>query len=470
MSPACETNSSACSLAEQFRALPIEERKRRIEELSEVEAEALLHDWEFFGRPAQFEPEEFKNGTKTNWLVMAGRGFGKTRVGAEQVRKWVKDFPIVNLVGPTVADVRDVMVRGIGAGSSILEVCRRDERPEYEPSKRRLTWPNGAVSLLFSAEDPEALRGPQHMKIWGDEIAAWKYPDETMEQIEFGLRLGTLPQAVYTTTPKPTKLIRQLAKDPETVITSGSTYDNQANLAQKFFSKIVRKYEGTRLGRQELNAELLADNPGALWTLKAIDADRVRAFPQLIRIVVGVDPAVSSEEEAAETGIVVAGVGPAPDGKPGPEHFYVFDDATIKDSPDAWTSQVVASYAEHKADRIIAEVNNGGDLVEALLRTKKLEFAYRAVHATRGKIRRAEPIAALYEQHRVHHVGAFPTLEDQMCDYVPGKKGPSPDRMDALVWALWALSNPEDTESVVTYEERSSISPDLDEFDAREEW
>lgn len=458
------------SLAELFRQLPEDERRARIEKLNEAEADALLHDWHFWARPAQLAPPEFASGEKTNWLVMAGRGFGKTRVGAEQVRDWVKDFPIVNLVGPTVADVRDVMVRGIGAGSSIMEVCRRDERPDYEPSKRRLTWPNGAVSLLFTAEDPEALRGPQHQKMWGDEIAAWKYPVEVMEQIDFGLRLGANPQAIYTTTPKPTPTIRQLAADPGTVVTHGSTYDNKANLAPKFFSKIVKKYEGTRLGRQELNAELLLDNPGALWKREMIDRDRLRSFPQLIRIVVGVDPAVTAEDDSAETGIVVCGIGPSPDGKPGPEHFYVLDDCTLKDSPGNWAEKVIAAYVQHKADRIVAEVNNGGDLVEALLRTKKLEFAYRAVHATRGKIRRAEPIAALYEQRRVHHVGAFPVLEDQMCDYVPGKVQASPDRMDALVWALWALSTPEDEESVVTYEERSSISPDLDDFDMREDW
>jgi phage terminase large subunit-like protein len=453
------------SLAEQFRQLPAEERKRRIEKLSEAEADALLHDWDFWARPAQLEPPEFASGEKTNWLVKAGRGFGKTRVGAEQVRKWAKDFPIVNLVGPTVADVRDVMVRGIGANSSIMEICRRDERPDYEPSKRRLTWPNGAVSLLFTAEDPESLRGPQHMKIWGDELAAWKYPDETMEQIEFGLRLGSSPQGVYTTTPKNTKLIRRLVEDPNTVVSSGSTYDNKANLAAKFFSTIVNRYEGTRLGRQELLAELLTDNPGALWTLTAIDADRIGFLPAgLTRIVVGVDPAVTSNEESCETGIVIAAAGPSPEGKDDIPHFYVIDDVSLLGSPDEWAQRVVTAYSEQKADRIIAEVNNGGDLVEAILRTKRLEFAYQAVHATRGKIRRAEPISALYEQHRVHHVGAFPQLEDQMCDYVPGKTQQSPDRMDALVWALWALSEPEEVSDIVTHEEPVQIAPDLDEI------
>jgi phage terminase large subunit-like protein len=470
MSPASEISSSQSSLAEKFRQAPIDERRRIIEQLSDVEADALLHDWEFWARPGQLEPSEFASGEKSNWLVMAGRGFGKTRVGSEQVRKWVKAFPIVNLVGPTAADVRDVMVQGTGAGSAIMEICRQDERPEYEKSNRRLTWPNGAVSLLFSAEEPERLRGPQCMKWWGDEVGAWKYPTEVMEQIDFTLRLGSSPQAIYTTTPKPTKVIRELVADPETVITAGSTYDNKANLAQKFFSKIVRKYEGTRLGRQELLAELLTDNPGALWTLTAIDADRINFLPAgLTRIVVGVDPAVTSNEESCETGIVIAAMGPSPEGKDDIPHFYVIDDVSLLGSPEEWAQKVVIAYAEQKADRIIAEVNNGGDLVEAILRTKRLEFAYQAVHATRGKIRRAEPISALYEQHRVHHVGAFPQLEDQMCDYVPGKTKQSPDRMDALVWALWALSEPEEVSDIVTHEEQVQIAPDLDELleDAR---
>ena len=454
------------SLAETFHQLPPDERKRRISELTEAEADALLHDWEFWARPNQQPPA----GDWTHWLVMAGRGFGKTRVGAEQVRRWAKDYPIVNLIGPTVADVRDVMVKGIGARSAILEICQRDERPTYEPSKRRLTWPNGAVSLLFSAEDPEALRGPQHMKVWADELGAWKYPDDAWQQIEFGLRLGAKPQAVITTTPKPTKLIKYLARDPKTIVTSGSTYENRANLSKQFFSSIITKYEGTRLGRQELNAELLEDRPGALWTQAGIDADRVHALPHLRRVVVGVDPAVTSGEESDLTGIVICGIGPHPTNHDlmWPPHFYVIDDRSLKTSPENWASQVVASYQAHKADRIVAEVNNGGDLVEAILRTKDLQVAYQAVHATRGKLTRAEPIAALYEQHRVHHVGTFGPLEDQMCDYEPLVSKDSPDRMDALVWALWALSEPESQEVIYEVDESRSISPDLDEFDFRQ--
>lgn len=370
----------------------------------------------------------------------------------------------MNLIGPTVADVRDVMVRGQGLNAAIMEICREDERPDYEPSKRRLTWPTGATSLLFSAEDPESLRGPQHVRVWADELAAWKYANAVWENLEFGLRKGDV-RTVITTTPKPTKLIKALAKNPSTFLTRGTTYENRANLSPKFFSTIITKYEGTRLGRQELNAELLEDRPGALWTLKAIDADRVTHCPPLVRIVVAVDPAVTSGEDSAEWGIVAAGQGPSPEGVDWPPHYYVFDDQSLKASPEQAAIVIVGNYKAHKADRIVAEVNNGGDLVEALLRTKSLDLAYQPVHASRGKLTRAEPIAALYEQHRVHHVGAFGILEDQMCDYVPFLSK-SPDRMDALVWALTSLSEGVEQEIVLEHTELRSIAPDLDDMDA----
>jgi len=460
------TGCSQPSGAEILSALSGEQRRNWIAALSDDEAEAILHDWEFWARPNQREPADRP---WVNWLVMAGRGFGKTRIGAEQVRKWVKEFPIVNLLGPTAADVRDVMVEGIGAGSAIMEVCRQDERPLYEKSHRRLLWPNGAVSLLFSAEEPERLRGPQCHKAWCDDIAAWRYPSEAWEQFEFGLRLGSNAQVVVTTTPKPIPLIKELVANPATAITRGSTYDNKLNLAKNFFDSIIRKYEGTRLGRQELNAELLDDRLGALWTLKAIDADRVRQCPLLWRIVVGTDPAVTSGEDAAEWGILIAGVGPSPTGQVWPSHFYVLDDLSRKLSPNEAAQLVVHSYQAYKADRIVAEVNNGGDLVEAILRNVNLNFAYKPVRASRGKLTRAEPIAALYEQHRVHHVGAFGVLEDQMCDYVP-LVSKSPDRMDALVWALTELSGDGEQEIVYQHDERHPISPDLDAFDSPDFW
>lgn len=451
--------SSESSLAERLAKLPPQQVKKQLAKLSEGEAEALLYDWDFWSRPSQRTPP----GDWSTWLVMAGRGFGKTRVGAEQVRKWVRDFPIVNLIGRTAGDVRDVMVSG-SAGSSILEICPPNERPVYTPSKKRLDWPNGAVSLLFSADNPESLRGPQCCKMWGDELAAWRYQDEAKEQIDFNLRLGSSPQMIATTTPRPTALMRELVASKHTFITSGSTYENRTNLAPRWFSNVITKYENTRLGRQELNAELLLDNPGALWKLAAIDADRVKKFPTLTRIVVGVDPSVTSGEDSAECGIVVAGEGPSPTGQAWPPHYYVLDDLSQQASPDTWAQLVVGAYATHQADRIVAEINNGGDLVEAILRTKNLEVAYKGVHASRGKLTRAEPIAALYEQHRVHHVGGFPILEDQMCDYVPLSGKRSPDRMDALVWGLWALNESEEEVSVVTYEEDFTITPELDDY------
>ena len=445
--------------ADRFKALSAAKRREMMKEFSDEEANFILHDWEFWARPEQLTPP----GDWVNWLILAGRGSGKTRVGAEQVRRWTKDFPIVNLIGPTAADVRDVMVQGIGAGSAIMEVCRREEAPVYEKSKRRLVWPNGAISLLFSAEEPDRLRGPQHMKLWCDEIAGWQYPDTCWEQAEFGLRLGAKPQTVITTTPKPTKLIKMLANSKSTYLTQGTTYDNRSNLAPPFFDTIITKYEGTRLGRQELNAEILEDRPGALWTLKAIDTDRVSRLPELRRVVVGVDPAVSSGDESAEWGIVCVAEGASPSGQEWPPHYYVLDDLSGRYTPNDAAKVVVSSYKAYKADRIVAEVNNGGDLVEAILRNVDHAFAYKAVHASRGKLTRAEPIAALYEQHRVHHVRTFGMLEDQMCDYVP-MTSKSPDRMDALVWALTELTGDDEQELIFEYSAIQSISPDLDEF------
>jgi phage terminase large subunit-like protein len=445
--------------ADRFKALSAAKRREMMKEFSDEEANFILHDWEFWARPEQLTPP----GDWVNWLILAGRGSGKTRVGAEQVRRWTKDFPIVNLIGPTAADVRDVMVQGIGAGSAIMEVCRREEAPVYEKSKRRLVWPNGAISLLFSAEEPDRLRGPQHMKLWCDEIAGWQYPDTCWEQAEFGLRLGAKPQTVITTTPKPTKLIKMLANSKSTYLTQGTTYDNRSNLAPAFFDTIITKYEGTRLGRQELNAEILEDRPGALWTLKAIDTDRVSRLPELRRVVVGVDPAVSSGDESAEWGIVCVAEGASPSGQEWPPHYYVLDDLSGRYTPNDAAKVVVSSYKAYKADRIVAEVNNGGDLVEAILRNVDHAFAYKAVHASRGKLTRAEPIAALYEQHRVHHVRTFGMLEDQMCDCVP-MTSKSPDRMDALVWALTELTGDDEQELIFEYSAIQSISPDLDEF------
>jgi phage terminase large subunit-like protein len=391
---------------------------------------ALARDWALWARDDQLTPP----GDWTYWLILAGRGWGKTRTGAEWVRSEVKRSRFVNLIGATADDARDIMIEG---ESGILSICPRGERPEYKPSQRKLAWPNGAVSLIFTADEPERLRGKQHEKLWADELAAWRYA-EAWTQAQFGLRLGARPQACITTTPRPTPLVRELIADPGTLATLGTTYDNRDNLAPSFFSKIVKTYEGTRLGRQELNGEVLLDNPRALWTRARIDElrrpkpgdDALAAFlASLRRIVVAVDPAVTSNEHSDETGIVVAGIGRD-------ESLYVLEDCSTVATPDAWARVAVQAYRRWGADRIIAETNNGGDMVEAVIRSVDRSVSYRKVTATRGKVIRAEPIAALYEQGRAHHVGGFDRLEDQMIEFDPTiAQTKSPDRMDALVWA-----------------------------------
>lgn len=343
------------------------------------------------------------------------------------------------IVGETAADVRDVMVGdglSSGEGSGILQVHSKDFRPKYEPSKRRLTWPNGAIATCYNATEPDQLRGPQHHAGWADELAKWQYADDTWDNLEFGMRLGE-PRICVTTTPKPIKRLKDIIADPGTIVVRGSTYENKSNLSQKFLDRIT-KYEGTRLGRQELHAELLDDVPGALWTRALIDELRVtpKQVPELIRVVVAIDPPASSGEDADEAGIVCVGLGI--DG-----HCYVLEDASKIAKPHEWATEAIAVYNARKADRIVAEVNNGGEMVENTIRVLEPNISYKAVHASRGKAVRAEPISTLYERKMVHHVGAFPTLEDQQTSFTPdfdrSKAGYSPDRMDALVWAITDL-------------------------------
>lgn len=424
--------------ASWLRSLPECERIDFLSQLTDQEAAILTYDWKFWARPNQL-PDE---GDWTHWLLLAGRGFGKTRTGAEWVRGLVESgkYRRIALVAPTAADARDVMIEG---QSGIMSISPKWDMPVYLPSSRKITWANGAEAHVYSADEPDRLRGPEHDAAWCDELAAWRYDQSAWDMLMFGLRVGRHPRTCITTTPRPTPLIKALAVQDNVHMTHGTTYDNLENLAPTFRQEIITKYEGTRLGRQELNAEILDDVPGALWS--RADIDKGRCLPKTEgfykRIVVAIDPTVSKKPEgkhrmddkADECGLVVVGLGEDDEG-------YVLEDATKRMSPKEWAVSAVNLYHKWSADRIIAEVNNGGALVEMTLRAvpEANNIPYTAVVASKGKITRAEPIAALYEQIRVHHVGSFPELEDQMCSYDgPGKK--SPDRMDAMVWGVTEL-------------------------------
>lgn len=402
------------------------ERKTFLQELSPEDRRQLRWAWrDFWARPNQLPPP----GDWRNWLLLAGRGFGKTRLAAEWVRGEIEAERAgrIALIAETAADARDVMVEG---ESGILAISPPWNRPKYEPSKRRLTWPNGAIATTYSGDDPEQVRGPQHDLGWIDELGKYRYATETIQNFQPGLRLGRYPRCAITTTPRPIAIIRKLLADPSTVITRGRTLDNYGNLPPSTIAYLERTYGGTRLGRQELDGELLEDHPGALWQRAWFEPRQ--SAPDLRRVVVAIDPAASSNDDSDETGIIVAGVGI--DGR-----YYVLADRSCRLSPDGWARRAVAAFDEFKADRIVAEVNNGGEMVGATLKTVRPTIPYTAVHATRGKATRAEPIAALYEQGRVTHVAPFDELEDQQCTWTP-ESGKSPDRLDADVWALTELS------------------------------
>ena len=393
----------------------------------------LEYSWTLMARQNQTPPDR----PWTAWILLAGRGFGKTRTGAEWVRSQVESGKAgrIALVARTPAEIRDTMIQG---ESGILSICPPWAMPEYESTKKKLTWPNGATAFLFSSYEPDQLRGPQFDAAWCDELASWKYPRDTWDNLAFALRLGSDPRCVVTTTPKPIALLRELVARPDVIVTRGTTYDNEDNLAPSFYAHIRTQYEGTRTGRQEIHADLLDQSEDALWERQWIDDSRVKSAPDsLIEVVVAIDPAVSSNPRSDETGIVVAGMD-------SDKRCYVLADGSGRMSPNTWAERAIALYDKHSADRIIGETNNGGDLVKEVLRTASggRTFRFIAVNASRGKYARAEPIAALYEQGKVHHVGTFPDLEDQMCTWTP--KGPadaSPDRMDALVWAFTQLIN-----------------------------
>ena len=412
-----------------------------IEAIDVQERRVLDEDWEAWARAEQWTDRS----DWTTWLMLGGRGSGKTRAGAEYVQALVcgrapgrAAAAHVALVGETHADAREVMVEG---ESGLLAVARRDERPVWTPSRRRLEWPNGAVAYTYSSEDPDGLRGPQFAAAWCDELAKWTHADATWDMLQFALRLGEAPCQVVTTTPRNVALLRRLLTQEDTMVSRMRTADNERMLAPTFLENVVARYEGTRLGRQELDGEILADRTDALWSRVALEA--LHADPSAAdaceRIVVGVDPPVTARSTSDACGIVVAGVV----GNRG----IVLADLTVSGAaPSVWAERVAGAYRAFEADRIVVETNQGGDLVEEVMRASAEALPIRQVKATRAKQVRAEPIAALYERGLVRHVPGLAALEDEMCDFGPLPKGGwglssgrSPDRLDALVWALTDL-------------------------------
>jgi phage terminase large subunit-like protein len=419
---------------------PLAVRETFIRSLTENELQALPYLFDFWALDHQLPPQ----GNWRTWIILGGRGAGKTRAGAEWVRDCVEGSrPLtagrarrVALVGETYDQVRDVMIEG---ESGILRCSPPDRRPEWKAGQRKLVWPNGAEAQAFSAHDFEALRGPQFDAAWVDELAKWKRPQEAWDMLQFGLRLGDNPQVVVTTTPKNVEVLKDILGRSSTVSTHAPTEANRANLATGFLEEVMERYGGTRLGRQELEGVLLEDIEGAFWTTRVLDALRVDEVPEFDRIIVGVDPAVSSNGTSDETGIVVVGAttkGPVKDWR-----AWVLEDATVSAaSPSEWAEAVAGAYERWNADRVVAEGNQGGDMIEAVLRQVAPTVSYRKVTARQGKGARTEPVAALYEQGRVRHRRGLGPLEDQMCRMsATGFAGKgSPDRVDALVWALWA--------------------------------
>ena len=441
-----ETRSISTLQDEKFAAdllssLSSEEIEDFLDQLSHNALLSLPWLFEHWAHPHQRPPE----GAWKTWVILGGRGAGKTRAGAEWVRAQIEGarpedpgaVRRVALVAETLDQARDVMVFG---DSGLLACSPEDRRPSWSATKRQLLWPNGAVAQIFSASDPESLRGPQFDCAWSDELAKWKKGQETWDMLQFALRLGEDPRQIVTTTPRDNPLLRRLLDEDSTATTTAPTDANAAYLADSFLAHVNARYGGTRLGRQELEGVLLSDLEGALWTRKDLEAARVQEAPTLSRIVVAVDPPVTEGKSADACGIVVAGV--VTDGPPQDWRAYVLEDASISGaSPQEWAETAVNLFHRYSADRLVAEVNQGGDLVETLVRQIDPVVSYSGVRATRGKVARAEPVSALYEQGRVAHVGMHASLEDQMCLMTrAGFQGSgSPDRVDALVWALTDL-------------------------------
>jgi len=433
------TNTAAKHLdkskAELLAELPECERKEILSSYSESELNLLNCDWDFWARPKQQIPA----GNWLTWLILAGRGFGKSRTGAETIIQWqnpqknsqsplsIKGYSHFALIGQTTADVRDVMLEG---ESGIVTVAPFYNKPRYVASRRVLEWPNGAQAHLYSGDEPDQLRGPQHMKSWVDELVKFKYANDTWDMMELGLRLGDAPQAVVTTTPKPTKKIKELFADEDTFVTTGSSYENIGNLAESFIKRVIKKYEGTRLGRQELYAEILGDVEGALWNAKDIERNRVDVAPSLSRVIVALDPSVTNKDTSDECGIVVAG-------KDKYGRAFILEDASGKMASKDWAAKAIELYHKYRADSVVAEVNNGGDLVATVINLIDHRVPVETVWASRDKYTRATPVAATYEQNRVCHVGLFSELETELTEWEPGQ--PSPNRLDAVVWAVTDL-------------------------------
>jgi phage terminase large subunit-like protein len=429
--------TDSLSPAAKLALAPIEERKAFLEKIGPDGRKELLTKWRgFLARPDQLAPD----GDWIIWLALAGRGWGKTKTGAEWIREEVDAgrAKSVALVAETYADARQVMVEG---DSGLLGCYPEDDpnRPQYLPSQKKLIWPNGAVGLHFDAREPGQLRGPQFDLAWCDELAKWRYARETWDMLMFGLRLGEHPRVMITTTPRPIELIKELiaraARDDGVTVTRGKTSDNSGNLAKSFMKEIHEKYAGTRLGRQELDAEILEDTPGALWTRANLDVHRISEAPELRRVVVAVDPPATSNENSDEAGVVAVGEGTDGQG-------HVLSDGSFGPAtPNEWGRRTFALFDEFSADKIVIETNQGGDMAEDVLRSIRPNAPIKRVHASKGKAARSEPIAALYEQGRISHVGAFPELEDQMTLMTNhGYEGTgSPDRVDALVWACSEL-------------------------------
>lgn len=373
------------------------------------------------------------------WLMLSGRGAGKTRAGSEYTHRMSQVTGRIALIGATAPDVRDTMLEG---ESGLLTIAPPGMKPHHEPSKRRLTWPNGCIATTFSAEEPDRLRGPEHGYAWVDEPAHFSQIQDTWDNLMFGLRIGRRPRVVCTSTPKPRPWVKAVSKDPTTRVTRSSTYDNVDNLAPVFAERIIAKYSGTRLGRQELFGEILEDVEGALWSWEMIEAHRTSRHPELSRVVTGVDPAGGAKPKNDETGIVTVGYAA--------DHLYVLGDRSGRYSPQGWANAADAEYVEHRADAVIAETNYGGDMVTSTLRSAGSDKRVLKVHSRRGKAIRAEPIVALYEQGRVHHVGVFPDLETELTTWAPYEDHDSPNRLDALVHACTALVGRGGTVSIAT--------------------